>query len=261
MSAGLPLPTTVWAHGWWLRDEKKMSKSVGNIVRPDHLVERFGGDSLRYFLVREMNFGQDASFSDQAFVERYNSDLANDLGNTVSRLVTLSRKNFDGTVPPGPGRSADRAESPLAEAARTAVADYRAAMEDFAFHRALEALWKLLSQANGYLVENEPWKMLKDPARRDEAGAVLWAGLEAVRVVATGLLPVMPDKARDVLRRSVRSTEIERRGDGPDSLDALAWGRLAAGAPLPEPEAALPAGRQGGVSRGAPARGRLRHRD
>ncbi len=239
MSAGLPLPSTVWAHGWWLRDEKKMSKSVGNIVRPDHLVERFGGDSLRYFLVREMNFGQDASFSDQAFVERYNSDLANDLGNTVSRLVTLSSKNFDGAVPPGPPGGPD--ESPLAAPARVAVSDYRAAMEDFAFHRALEALWKLLSQANGYLVENEPWKALKDPARRGEAGAVLWSGLEAVRVVATGLLPVMPDKAEAVLRAIGALHPAEGPDDGaPASLDALTWGRLAEGAALPAPEPLFP---------------------
>ena len=100
LSAGLPLPTTVWAHGWWLRDGRKVSKSAGNVVRPDELIERFGGDALRYFLLREMVFGQDASFSDEAFVDRYNSDLANDLGNTVSRLVTLSRSAFDGRTPP-----------------------------------------------------------------------------------------------------------------------------------------------------------------
>ena len=96
LSAGLPLPTTIWAHGWWLRDQKKMSKSVGNVVRPDHLVERFGPEPLRYFLLREMVFGQDANFSDEAFVDRYNADLANDLGNTTSRLVTLARQAFDG---------------------------------------------------------------------------------------------------------------------------------------------------------------------
>jgi len=94
MSAGLPLPTTVWAHGWWLRDAKKVSKSVGNIVRPDNLVADFGADALRYFLLREMAFGQDASFSDEAFLTRYNADLANDLGNTVSRVAALCRQSF-----------------------------------------------------------------------------------------------------------------------------------------------------------------------
>jgi methionyl-tRNA synthetase len=102
MSAGLPLPTTVWAHGWWLRDQKKVSKSAGNLVRPDELLHRFGADALRYFLMREMVFGQDASFSDETFVQRYNADLANTLGNTVSRVVTLSRRAFDGLTPPVP---------------------------------------------------------------------------------------------------------------------------------------------------------------
>ena len=97
LSAGLPLPTTVWAHGWWLRDAKKVSKSVGNVVRPDQLVADFGADALRYFLMREMAFGQDASFSDEAFLTRYNADLANDLGNTVSRVAALCRQSFGGT--------------------------------------------------------------------------------------------------------------------------------------------------------------------
>ncbi len=101
LSAGLPLPTTVWAHGWWLRDEKKMSKSVGNVVRPDALVAEFGPDALRYFLLREMTFGQDAHFSDEAFLSRFNADLANDLGNTVSRVAALLRQSFGGTPPRG----------------------------------------------------------------------------------------------------------------------------------------------------------------
>jgi len=225
MSAGLPLPTTVWAHGWWLRDERKMSKSAGNVVRPDHLMERFGVDSLRLFLVREMNFGHDATFSDEAFIDRYNSDLANDLGNTVSRLVTLSRKNFDNVVPPRPSEP-----GPLAEAAETVVAEYRQAMEGFAFHRALDALWRLLSEANSYLVGHEPWKMLKDESLRQEAGGVLWNGLEVVRIVATGLLPVMPETAPAVLRAIGALGEGEAEG----SLEVLAWGRLESGATLPE---------------------------
>ncbi|MCG8460736.1 MAG: methionine--tRNA ligase, partial [Holophagales bacterium] len=134
LSAELPLPDTVWAHGWWLRDSKKMSKSTGNVVRPDHLVRDFGSDALRFHLLREMVFGQDATFSDEAFVDRYNSDLANDLGNTVSRLTTLSRRAFDGHLPPQAGDA-------LREAAERAVVEYRKQMDELAFHRALEALW------------------------------------------------------------------------------------------------------------------------
>ncbi|MGD2116123.1 MAG: methionine--tRNA ligase [Acidobacteriota bacterium] len=232
MSAGLPLPTTVWAHGWWLRDERKVSKSAGNVVRPDHLIERFGGDSLRFFLTREMHFGHDASFSDEGFVGRYNSDLANDLGNTVSRLVTLSRKNFDGRVPPR-SPAGGEPEGALAAAGRTAIEDYRRAMDGFAFDRALDALWRLLSEANSYLVEHEPWKMLKDESRRAGAGEILWNGLEAVRIVAVGLLPVMPKTAPAVLRAI-------GAGSAPGDFGSLAWGRLESGAELPEPRALFP---------------------
>ncbi|MEM7354056.1 MAG: methionine--tRNA ligase [Acidobacteriota bacterium] len=220
MSAGLPLPTQVFAHGWWLRDEQKISKSVGNIVRPDDLLEQFGTDSLRYFLLREMVFGQDASFSDEAFIDRYNSDLANDLGNTASRLVTLSRRAFGDSLPPSRGDAGE-----LRATAETAVANYRKAMEAFAFNRALESLWKLLAAANQYLVAHEPWKKLKDESAAAEVSEVLWSALEAVRVVTVGLLPFLPEKAPEVLAAVGAPV--------PDSDDALAWGGLPNGAELP----------------------------
>jgi methionyl-tRNA synthetase len=228
MSAGLPLPTTVWAHGWWLRDQKKVSKSTGNVPRLDHLIERFGGDSLRYFLMREMVFGQDASYSDEGFVERYNADLANDLGNTVSRLTTLSRQIFDGRTPPV---ACD--DNPLVAAAREAAAEYRAAMEDFAFQAALQALWRLLAEANGYLVEREPWKRVKDEGASEGVSRVLWNALEAVRIVTVGLLPFMP-------RTAPRLLAAIGAGEAPAALGALDWGGLPTGAELAEPEALFP---------------------
>ncbi len=226
MSAGLPLPSKVWAHGWWLRDARKISKSVGNMVRPDELMERFGTDSLRFFLLREMVFGQDASFSDEAFIDRYNSDLANDLGNTTSRLTTLSRRTFDSCLPPERGADA------LRPAAETAVADYRRAMDEFAFHRALESLWKLLAATNHYLVAHEPWKKLKDPAARGEVSEVLWNAMEATRIVAVALLPVLPKKAPEVL--AALGVEV------PADLAALEWGGLAVGEELPAPNPIFP---------------------
>jgi len=228
LSAGVPLPTTVWAHGWWLRDAKKVSKSSGNLVRPDHLVRRFGADPLRHFLLREMVFGQDASFSDEGFIERYNADLANDLGNTVSRLVTMSRSFFDGRTPPV---SCD--DNPVKTAAAEAVADYRREMDDFAFQRALAALYRLMAEASGYLVEREPWKRIKQEGAADGVSRVLWNCLEAVRIVAVGLLPVMPRTAPRVLA-AIGVTET------PAGFDALAWGGLPTGAPLAEPEPIFP---------------------
>ena len=227
MSAGVPLPTTVFAHGWWLRDDRKMSKSVGNVARPDELVEKLGPDALRWFLLRDMVFGQDANFSDEAVVDRYNGDLANGLGNTLSRLVTLSRRAFDNRTPPiAPG------EGPLAALARQVTSEYRAAMDDFAFHRALEALWRLVAETNQHLVTQEPWKLLKDESARGRVAEILGQGLEAVRVVAVGLLPVMPEIAARVLRTL---------GAGvPTSFDAMEWGGLPLDAPLPEPEPLFP---------------------
>ncbi len=222
MSAGLPLPTTVWAHGWWLRDSKKMSKSVGNVVRPDDLVARFGPDALRYYLLREMVFGQDASFSDEAFVDRFNSDLANDLGNTASRVVTVTRGAFGGQTPPF---SCD--DNPLIPVARQVVADYREAMDALAFQDALRALWRLLAETNQYLVVREPWKMIKAEGATEALSRILWNGLEAVRIVATGLLPFMPTVARQVLA-AVGTTTV------PESLEAMVWGRTPTSAPLPE---------------------------
>jgi len=225
LAAGLPLPTTVWAHGWWLRDNHKISKSVGNIVRPDELMARFGGDSLRYFLLREMVFGQDASFSDEAFIDRYNSDLANDLGNTVSRLTTLSRRAFDGHLPPRPGDA-------LKPAAEQAVAAYRQHMDNLAFHRALEALWKLISQTSQYLNEHQPWKLMKDETTKEQVSEILWNGFEATRIVAQALLPFLPEKAPEVL--------AALRTEPAKDFSALAWGGLATGAELPTLEPIFP---------------------
>ena len=227
LSAGVPVPTTVWAHGWWLRDERKVSKSVGNIVQPDALVAQFGPDALRYFLMREMAFGQDASFSDQAFLERYNADLANDLGNTVSRVAALCRQAF-GSSPPEP--CDDNEVIGAWERARDA---WRGAMDEYAFHRGLEAIWKLLSEINGFVVSREPWKILKEEGRSGRLSRILYASAEGVRLVAALVSPFMPGTSRRICA-AIGAPEKEA------TLEDLEWGRLPIGAPLPAAEALFP---------------------
>ena len=227
LSAGLPLPTTVWAHGWWLRDARKMSKSVGNVVRPDALVERFGPDALRYFLMREMTFGQDSNFSDEAFLVRYNADLANDLGNTVSRVAALCRQAF-GRTPEEPCRDND-----VIRAYRPALEEWRAAMEDYAFNRALETVWRFLGEINGYVVSREPWKLRKEEGVTGKLERILYAAAEGVRLSAVMLSPFMPATAR----RIFETFGLPAADPGPP---ALKWGGLPLAAPLGEAAALFP---------------------
>ncbi|HQP44741.1 MAG TPA: class I tRNA ligase family protein, partial [Thermoanaerobaculales bacterium] len=187
MSAGLPPPRQVFGHGWWLRDEAKMSKSIGNVVRPDHIIERFGPDPLRYFLARDMAFGQDSSFSDEAFVERFNADLANALGNTASRTATMVGRAFAGRVP------APSSDGPVPAAAAAAVDEYHRRMDALEPHRALEAVSQLLATINGFLQERQPWALAKKgEAARGELEATLYAALEGLRITSLLIEPVMP---------------------------------------------------------------------
>src|SRR4051794_15801065 len=146
MSAGLPLPKRVVGHGWWLRDNQKISKSLGNVVRPYNIIDDFGADALRYYVTREMVFGQDQDYSDQSLLARYNSDLANDLGNTLSRALKMSNDYFGGKTPP---TSCD--DNDVLRQARAVVPQYLRQMDDLAFQRAIETAWELLSTINSYI--------------------------------------------------------------------------------------------------------------
>ena len=228
LSAGLPTPTTVWAHGWWLRDAKKVSKSVGNIVRPDHLVADFGADALRYFLMREMAFGQDASFSDEAFLTRYNADLANDLGNTVSRVAALCRQSFGGT----PNEVCD--DNEIVAAFSAAESEWRAAMRECQFNRALESLWKFLTAINGYVVSREPWKIRKEEGVGSaRLHRVLSAAAEGVRLAAVMLSPFIPATSRKIFAAFALPAQDPIASD-------LAWGKLPVSQPMPETPALFP---------------------
>ncbi|MCX7894703.1 MAG: methionine--tRNA ligase [Thermoanaerobaculum sp.] len=225
MSAGLPLPKQVFGHGWWLKDEKKMSKSLGNVVRPDYLIHQFGPDPLRYFFLREMTFGQDANFSDEAFLARYNADLAHGLGNTFSRVMAMARRYFFGKTP-----KEACSENVLRQKADEVVARYLEAMEGYEFHRALEATWELLSAVDGYVTEKAPWSIFHSEGSSPRLHRVMFNCLESLRLVAVMVAPVMPETAAKILRTLCPAEDLARQ---------WSWGMLPLDAPLGEEEGAL----------------------
>lgn len=185
-------------HGYWNSDQSKMSKSLGNIVRPLDLKDKYGLDAFRYFLLRDMVFGLDSNFSEEAFVQRLNSDLANDLGNLVSRVITMAIKYCDGNVPE---ISNKRGNSSLHEAAMKTVAEVESSFNDMSLHKALIAIWDFINITNKYIVENEPWTLGKDPANKENLTAIMYNLLVALRAIAIMLSPFMPQTAEKILRQ------------------------------------------------------------
>jgi methionyl-tRNA synthetase len=196
MSAGLPLPRQVFGHGFVFFKGEKMSKSLGTMVDPLDAASRFGPDPLRLFLVREFAYGQDGDFSWERFEDRYNSDLANNLGNLVSRVATMADKYCGGRLPQS-GAEAGR----LAQVAAAALASYRASMDRFALQDGVGAAFGLVDAANQFIAETEPWKLAADPSNAGRVGAILYDVTEALRIAAVLLLPVMPASAAEILRR------------------------------------------------------------
>jgi methionyl-tRNA synthetase len=193
MAAGLELPRRVVGHGWWLMNEAKMSKSLGNVVHPQGYVDRFGVDALRYFVMREMVVGQDASFTDEVFLTRYNSDLANDLGNVVSRATTMIQRYCDGIVPAASvAETPDKLDAELRRRSDAVIAAAIAAIERFDFSGALREVWSLISDLNKYIVTREPWVLAKNPELRSVLDATLGNAADVLRVVASLIEPVMP---------------------------------------------------------------------
>jgi methionyl-tRNA synthetase len=194
MAAGLPLYDHLHVHGYWVMDSAKMSKSLGNVIRPLEMKARFGMDAFRYFLLREMAFGQDAKFSEEALVTRYNADLANNLGNFVSRALAMQQKYFDGVVQPLDANwSAEDQE--LRDKFAQAENELKEHMKELHFHRALEAIWSALDHANRYVVQTAPFIMIKDAEKKARVGEVLYHLLEVVRTLARVLAPFMPETA------------------------------------------------------------------
>jgi len=246
MAAGLPLPKTIVAHGWLLFEESKMSKSRGNIVRTETILDVLGADALRYFLLREVVFGQDGSFSFDALVQRYNSDLANGLGNLASRTLTMINRYFKGEVPyPSHGASKTAADDAIAEVARKAIRDFATLFDQFQFSRALESAWGLVAAVDKYIVENEPWALgeKQDEDSRSRLATVLYTAAEALRIATALAHPVMPDATAKIWTQ-LGLGDIQKL-----ALSDLAWGQLPLGAKLGEVQPVFPRADKSAIER------------
>jgi methionyl-tRNA synthetase len=232
MSAGIDVPKRVFAHGFLLNKGEKMSKSVGNIVDPNTLIDTFGVDQVRYFLLREVPFGQDGSYSEEAIISRINADLANELGNLAQRSLSMIAKNLDGVAPtPGEFTAEDRELLDLADGLLNRV---RAEFDSQAMHLALEAIWLMLGAANRYFSAQEPWVLRKSDAESDRQrfATVLYVTIEAVRIAALLVQPVMPESAGKLL---------DLLGQSPEQRSfASVKTRLEPGTALPAPTGVFP---------------------
>jgi len=230
MAAGLPLPKKVFAHGWWTVEGQKMSKSLQNVVEPNMLIDRYGADAVRYFLLREVPFGLDGDFSHSALVNRINSDLANDLGNLLNRSTAMINKYFGGTLPAcGELNEIDSAFSAKSVAMIENVAQQ---MGELAFSKALQSIWDVVSAGNKYIDETAPWTLAKDPAQQERLGTVMYCLAESQRLVYSLLAAFMP-------ATSAKGLGYLGSEQAPTAA-SLVWGQLTAGTPITKAEALFP---------------------
>lgn len=251
MAAELPLPKVIIAHGWLLFEESKMSKTRGNIVRAETVIDVLGNDALRYFLLREIVFGQDGSFSFDALVQRYNSDLANDLGNLSSRTLTMINRYFGGSVPyPSPLVAKKDSDDAIREQAQTAIAEFNKLFDDYQFSRALEAAWGLVGSVNKYLVEEEPWVVAEKIVAEKECeenkarlATILYTAAEALRIVTALAHPVLPESTANIWHQ-LGLGDITKF-----NLAELKWGQLPLGGKLGKIEPVFPRADKSAIER------------
>jgi methionyl-tRNA synthetase len=230
MAAELPLPKRIFAHGWLLFENDKMSKSRGNIVRAEPIRQVMGADALRYFLLREIVFGQDGAFSYDAMVNRYNSDLANGLGNLASRTLTMIGQYRGGAIPAG-------GETEIAGLADETIRTVRGAFDRFEFSKGLEAVWALISAVDKFIVQQAPWKLARqlDDAPQKQLDTTLYTAAEALRIATALLAPVLPQSAAKIWAQLGMTEPIEFV-----RFDTLAWGGLPAGQKIGEVSGVFP---------------------
>jgi len=229
MAAGLPLPRRVFAHGWWTVEGEKMSKSLGNVVKPQELLDTYGLDQTRYFLLREIPFGNDGDFSRRAMMQRINGELANDYGNLCQRVLSMIQKYHEGKVPQ-PDALTD-ADNTLLNAAAGMLDAVRVELDNQAFNKALDAIWRVVGDANRYVDEMAPWTLRKTDQVR--LGTVLYNLADVIRQLAIMTQPFMPGSSAGILDQLV--VPVDQRGFG-DLLTA----KLVPGTPLPAPQPAFP---------------------
>ena len=223
-SAGIPLPLSIFAHGWWLMGDSKMSKSLGNVINPMDLIDDYGVDPVRYYLMREMVLGHDSNFTMESFIQRYNSDLANDFGNLLSRVTTLIKKNYDGVIPK-PGELSDL-DLVIKEKGISLSKLVYGLVDEMRLNDAIEEIMQFIRTVNKYMEENAPWKLVKED--KVAAGKILYVAGEALRLGAVLLSPIMPNRSATLLN----TLNVQGK--------SLSWGGLEPGRGLKDHEPLFP---------------------